>query len=91
LFPFPLGKRLLPTIQFPFPLGKRLHPTIRFPFPLGKGLLPTIRFPFPLGKGLGVRFLTLVRDPKTISDGTNPPVVADRTQYHHRWYEQVQC
>ena len=26
------------TFRFPFPLGKRLLPTIWFPFPLGKGL-----------------------------------------------------
>jgi len=46
-----------------------------------------IRFPFPLGKGLGVRFLDAMLDEKTISDGTNPPMVIEPSQNHYRWYD----
>jgi PKD domain len=50
-----------------FPHGKGLLPTIRFPFRCRKWLLPRVRFPFPRGKGLGVRFVRIVRDARTVA------------------------
>jgi hypothetical protein len=36
---------------------------------------------------LKVRFLDAMTAPKTLSDGTNPPIVVEASQNHHLWYE----